>query len=84
MDLSTHNYYEGFMEVAIREAELSLQEGNKGFGAVLVKNGTIFARTHDSEVTESDPTAHAEMKLIREASAKLGRVSRRLHHCFNS
>ena len=61
------------MEVAIREAELSLQEGNKGFGAVLVKDGMILARTHDSEVTESDPTAHAEMKLIRQASAKLGR-----------
>ncbi len=61
------------MNVAIKEAELSLQEGNKGFGAVLVRNGTIFARTHDSEVTESDPTAHAEMKLIREACMKLGR-----------
>jgi tRNA(adenine34) deaminase len=73
MDLSAQDYYEGFMKVAIREAELSLREGNKGFGAVLIKDGTIFARTHDSEVTESDPTAHAEMKLIREASTKLGR-----------
>ena len=38
-----------------------------------LRDGKIFARTHDSEVTESDPTAHAEMKLIREASTKLGR-----------
>lgn len=73
MDSSAQDHYERFMGVAIKEAELSLQEGNKGFGAVLVRSGTIFARTHDSEVTESDPTAHAEMKLIREACRKLGR-----------
>jgi tRNA(adenine34) deaminase len=72
MNLSAQDYC-GFMNVAIEEAELSLREGNKGFGAVLVRNGTIFARTHDSEVTESDPTAHAEMKLVREACTKLGR-----------
>jgi tRNA(Arg) A34 adenosine deaminase TadA len=64
--------HEGFMKVAIREAELSLREGNKGFGAVLVRGGRIFARAHDSEVTESDPTAHAEMKLIRDACRRLG------------
>ncbi len=61
------------MEVAIREAELSLREGNKGFGAVIVRNGAVFAGAHDSEVTESDPTAHAEMKLVRETCMKLGR-----------
>lgn len=61
------------MEVAIREAELSLREGNKGFGAVIVRNGAVFAGAHDSEVTESDPTVHAEMKLVRETCMKLGR-----------
>jgi tRNA(Arg) A34 adenosine deaminase TadA len=73
MDPSAQDCYEGFMKVAIKEAELSLREGNKGFGALLVRNEAIFARTHDSEITESDPTAHAEMKLIREACKKLGR-----------
>ncbi len=72
MELHLPDYYEGFMKAAIREAELSLQEGNKGFGAVLVRNGEIFARVHDSEATESDPTAHAELKLIRDACRKLG------------
>jgi tRNA(Arg) A34 adenosine deaminase TadA len=73
MGSSAQDHYDGFMEVAIKEAELSLREGNKGFGAVLVRNGTIFARAHDSEATESDPTAHAEMKLVREACKRLGR-----------
>ena len=73
MDILAPGYYEEFMEISIKEAELSLREGNKGFGAVLVRDGAIFARAHDSEVTESDPTAHAEMKLVREACRKLGR-----------
>ena len=57
--------YEGFMVIALREAKKSLREGNKGFGAVLVKDSRVLARTHDTTVTESDPTAHAEIKLIR-------------------
>ena len=61
------DYYTKFMTVAIEEAKLSLREGNKGFGAVLVKNGELIDRTHDTEVTDLDPTAHAEIKLIRAA-----------------
>lgn len=57
--------YEGFMTIALREARKSLKEGNKGFGAVLVKDSRVLGRTHDTEVTESDPTAHGEIKLIR-------------------
>ena len=73
VDASGPDVYDEFMSEAIREAELSLREGNKGFGAVIVRNGTVFAGVHDAEVTESDPTAHAEMKLIRETCRKLGR-----------
>jgi len=58
------------MKIAIEEARNSLKEGNKGFGAVLIKNGKIIERAHDTEVTDSDPTAHAEMNLIRKASQK--------------
>lgn len=32
-----------FMKIAIDEAKASLREGNKGFGAVLVKDGKIIA-----------------------------------------
>jgi tRNA(Arg) A34 adenosine deaminase TadA len=62
------NSYEEFMWMAIKEAANSLREGNKGFGAVAVRNGRIIARSHDSEVSDSDPTAHAEMNLIRKLS----------------
>lgn len=59
--------------VAVEEAELSLREGNSGFGAVIVKEGEIIVKSHDTEKTASDPTAHAELTAIRKAAAMLGR-----------
>jgi Cytosine/adenosine deaminases len=62
-----------FMKTAIIEAELSLREGNNGFGAVIVKDGFTLAASHDKEDTENDPTSHAEMNAIKEVSKKLGK-----------
>jgi tRNA(Arg) A34 adenosine deaminase TadA len=62
--------YEGFMAIALREARRSLREGNKGFGAVLIKDSRVLGRAHDTEVTESDPIAHAEIKLIRSVARR--------------
>jgi tRNA(adenine34) deaminase len=64
--METENYRK-FMEIAIDEAKKSLKEGNKGFGAVLVKNGEIVAVAHDTILTDADPTAHGEMNVIRKA-----------------
>jgi tRNA(adenine34) deaminase len=64
--------YEESMRIALEEAEQSLREGNCGFGAVIVKGEEIVARTRDTEKTEGDPTAHAELKVIRQAAACLG------------
>ncbi|MPM12880.1 tRNA-specific adenosine deaminase [bioreactor metagenome] len=63
---------EKYMKIAIGEAEASLREGNNGFGTVIVKDGKLIASAHDKEDTESDPTSHAEINAIREASRKLG------------
>lgn len=57
--------YESFMRLAIEEARASLREGNLGFGAVVVADGDVVARSHDREVSDSDPTAHAELGAIR-------------------
>jgi tRNA(Arg) A34 adenosine deaminase TadA len=59
------------MQLALEEARLSLREGNKGFGAVIAKEGRIISRAHDLETTAKDPTSHAEMNAIKEASGKL-------------
>lgn len=56
-----------------RGARKSLREGNHGFGAVVVAHGQILATTHDTEETDADPTAHAEMAAIRQASRQVGK-----------
>ncbi len=61
------------MKLAIDEASLSLREGNHGFGAVIVQGKDVIAQTHDTEELDKDPTAHAELKAIRAASASLGK-----------
>lgn len=65
--------FRDFMLIAIDEAKLSFREGNCGFGAVIVKDGEVVSRSHDTEKTERDPTAHAELTAIREAATLLGR-----------
>ena len=42
-------------------------------GAVVVQNGTIIAAAANRTVRDQDPTAHAELLAIREASSKLDR-----------
>ena len=61
------------MAMAVEEAMISLRERNCGFGAVIAKNNELIAKAHDTERTNGDSTAHAEMTVIRSASAKLGR-----------
>lgn len=65
--------YEKYMKLAIEQAKISLREGNNGFGAIIFKENGIIAEAHDTEETEKDPTAHAEMKAIQKASRKLGK-----------
>jgi tRNA(adenine34) deaminase len=66
------------MLLALQEAELSLREGNSGFGAIITRDGAIIAQAHDTEKSENDPTAHAELTAIRQAAARIGRD---LHGC---
>ena len=40
-------------------------------GAVLVLNGKVLARAHNRVEAQKDPTAHAEMLVIREVSASV-------------
>ncbi len=60
-----------FMKRAI---ELSLENVKKGggpFGAVIAKNGEILAESCNLVTRLKDPTAHAEINVIREAAQKL-------------
>jgi len=63
-----------FMSAAVEEAEYGVKHNHGGpFGAVIVKDGKIIARSHNMVIITNDPTAHAEINVIREASKKLNR-----------
>lgn len=62
---------EQFMAEAIKEAELAGQEGNWPMGCVLVVDGKIIARAHNSGFSDKNRLAHAELKALVEARAVL-------------
>lgn len=67
-----------FMQEALKEAEKAGAAGEVPVGAVMVCDGEIIARAHNTREAENDPTAHAEMSCIRAAAKVLGnwRLSR--------
>jgi len=64
--------HERYMREAIAEAEKAASIGEVPIGAVIVRNGEIVGRGYNLRETRKDPTLHAEMIAIREASEKLG------------
>jgi tRNA(adenine34) deaminase len=62
----------GFMQQALVEAAAAARLGEVPIGAVVVKDGEIVGRGHNLRETRNDPTAHAEMVAIRQASGVLG------------
>jgi tRNA(adenine34) deaminase len=61
-----------FMRAAIDEARQAALAGEVPVGAVLVAEGRILARAGNRTFTDCDPTAHAEMVVLREAARTLG------------
>ena len=59
------------MRAALDEAREALEKGEISIGAVLVKDGAIICRTHNSPITLQDPTAHAEILALRRAGQRL-------------
>ncbi|HEU0123498.1 MAG TPA: tRNA adenosine(34) deaminase TadA [Bryobacteraceae bacterium] len=60
------------MRAALAEAALAEAAGEVPVGAVLVIGGLIIAAAHNTPITANDPTAHAEINLLRTAAARLG------------
>ncbi|NLZ39154.1 MAG: nucleoside deaminase [Firmicutes bacterium] len=61
-----------FMREALIEAKKAFSLGEIPIGAVIVKNGQIIARDHNRREELKDPTAHAEILVMRKAGAILG------------
>ena len=68
----TKTDHERFMRMAIRVSEGNVKNALGGpFGAVVVKNGKLVAKSANKVTTTLDPTAHAEVSAIRMACKKL-------------
>jgi tRNA(adenine34) deaminase len=67
------------MSLAFAEARSAEVRGEAPIGAALVRNGTVIVSSGNRTRELIDPTAHAEMLVIREAAARLG--SERLVGC---
>jgi tRNA(adenine34) deaminase len=65
------NEDEKWMQIAIREANLAKNKGEVPVGAIIIQNNRIIAKAHNSPISKNDPTAHAEVLAIRNASKKL-------------
>lgn len=74
-----HMAHRDFMALALEEARAAAARGEVPVGALIVREDEILARAGNRTRELNDPTAHAEMLVIRAAAAKLG--SERLLDC---
>ena len=64
--------HEAFMREALALAKAGAAAGEVPVGAVIVHEGEIIGRGRNSPIGAHDPTAHAEILALREASTRLG------------
>jgi tRNA(Arg) A34 adenosine deaminase TadA len=67
------------MELALKEARAAAGRGEAPIGAAIVRDGTVLASAGNRTIELADPTAHAEILVIRAACALAG--SQRLPDC---
>ncbi len=68
-----------FIKIALETAKEGFRFGEVPIGAVVVRDGEIISKAFNRKEFLQDPTAHAEILAIREASRKL--KSWRLNDC---
>ena len=67
------------MDLALKAAETARKSGEVPIGCVIVLNNEVVATAGNRTLTDRDPTAHAEMLAIRQATTAVG--SERLVDC---
>jgi tRNA(adenine34) deaminase len=70
--LSMTHSDEYYMRLALREAEAAFDEGEVPVGAILVLEDRVVASAHNTKEITNDPTAHAEIAVIRKAATGIG------------
>ncbi len=61
-----------YMQLALELASEAAKNGEVPVGAIIVKDGVVVGRGSNAPISMHDPTAHAEIIALREASAHLG------------
>lgn len=59
------------MQAALAEAALAEAADEVPIGAVVVLEGQIIGRGHNTPISTSDPTAHAEIRAVRDAAQQM-------------
>ena len=62
---------EKYMEMALEEARHADQRGEVPIGAILVKEDRVLAKDHNRCIELNDPTAHAEMLVLRKGGKEV-------------
>ena len=76
MEKSTKTLHEHYMREALKEAVRGLERGEVPVGAVVVHRQRVVSRAHNQTETLRDPTAHAEMIALTQASETLSEGKR--------
>jgi tRNA(adenine34) deaminase len=63
---------DGAMMLALAEADAAAEHGDVPIGAVIVRDGVVIAARHNERELTGDPTAHAEVLVLRDAAAVVG------------
>ncbi len=63
---------EYFMRLAVREAARAGEHGDVPVGALIVRAGEVLATAHNERELRQDPTAHAEILVLRAAARAVG------------
>ncbi|MCI5060914.1 MAG: nucleoside deaminase [Alphaproteobacteria bacterium] len=73
--MNDHTHHHSFMSIALEEAHLAAARDEVPIGAIIVdsQTGEVVARAGNRTIEYADPTAHAEILVIREACAKTGK-----------
>lgn len=66
------NTDQDFMRLALEQAAAAEKLGEVPIGAVIVCDGKVIAGGHNRNLTDRDPTAHAEVVALREAARAVG------------
>lgn len=73
--INKHVDDETAMKHAFEMRQLAVDSGDQSYGAVVVKDNKIIGVGPSRVVTNTDPSAHAEMEAIRDAAKRLGQTS---------